>query len=79
VIIGLDLGSTTSSGYKSIVFKVRGDGAAHRVKLPMQSQLAHNEQNFHGADMNGGDGTTSWKTVKIDLVMLEQKPGWEHR
>lgn len=74
--IGLDLGSTTLSGYKSLVFKVRGDGAAYRVKLPMQSQLAKSEYNFHGADMNCGDGTANWKTVTIDLATLQQEPGW---
>lgn len=74
--IGLDLGSKTLSGYKSIVFKVRGDGAAYRVKLPMQSQLANNEYNFHGADLNCGDGSANWKTVTLDLATLQQEPGW---
>ncbi len=74
--IGLDLGSTTLSGYKGMVFKVRGDGAAYRVKLPMQSQLAQNEFNFHGADLKCGDGSTSWKTVTLDLASLQQEPGW---
>jgi hypothetical protein len=74
--IGLDLGSTTLAGYKSITFKVRGDGAAYRVKLPMQSQLADKEYNFHGADMICGDGSTNWKTVSIDLPKLQQEPGW---
>ncbi len=38
--IELDLGSMTLFGYQGIVFKVRGNGAAYRVKLTMQLQLA---------------------------------------
>ncbi|HYX37579.1 MAG TPA: CIA30 family protein [Oligoflexus sp.] len=74
--IGLDLGGTTLSGYKSIVFKVRGDGAAYRLKLPMKAQLDRNEFNFHGVDMMCGDGSSNWKTVTLDLATLQQEQGW---
>jgi|GEM_PF-5194367 len=75
--IGVDLTKDTAlDTYKTLSFKVRGDGLSYRVKLPMASHFEAKEFNFYGADMSCGDGTQAWKTVSIDLTKLQQEQGW---
>ena len=79
------LGGANLGVYRTLKFRVRGDGRAYRMSFPMDMQLK--SQNFEengcdnrdfdlfGKDFTCGDGTETWMDVEVHMQHLGQE-GW---
>jgi|GEM_PF-5320803 hypothetical protein len=82
--LGVNFSVSDWSGADGFVLAVRGDGGTYRVELPMGAQMAARQQNGSCGDKNQdpfgmnfrcGDGTNTWKEVKVPWSKLGQS-GW---